>query len=544
MNLSACLLVYEHMPNKSLDLFLFPDTPNVAVPLSWRTRLLIMIGVARGLTYLHSANVIYRDVKSANILLDGDFNAKLADFGLARRGPETEGTHVSTCVVGTYGYAAPEYVQTGGSRITMPPRMRGRGGFATTHDHEAGPSHRRAPSATHNTAANDLWRSFAEPARHSVSASTSPSLPHSFGPHSENGPHGSHGSYIPLHQSPHQYPAPAYQGLYDPNAFADEPVGHNPLGPEDHFSGGHEMDVDEDTDPSLPPSGTPNHPIEISDGSPFRGSPYNGGDSFQERFKQHDWYFTPSHNSPMIQSHQVSPVHSQHHSQQLQQQPPLPQDLSEALWRDVITPSPPPPPVLPPPPQRPRRNARMSTRGGIRIGTPPRVSSSRYTSLPGESETGESQHPVSEVTSIPIPPLPPQNFGEPIPAYASAAQFNPFEHVFPQGYDYTGDPYWQAVNYSSLPPSGPLGDTWTAGQSTFGYPPGYQQPPQPQPYQPPQPQHYQPPPPAPMMSPPQVQEILHGIDSMRRELQNDRRHNRGMFKKVFDLLKGKSKRDH
>ena len=47
-----------------------------------------------------------------------------------------------------------------------------------------------------------------------------------------------------------------------------------------------------------------------------------------------------------------------------------------------------------------------------------------------------------------------------------------------------------------------------------------------------------------MMSPPQVQEILHGIDSMRRELQSDRRHNRGMFKKVFDLLKGKSKRDH
>ncbi|KAJ0455183.1 hypothetical protein HanIR_Chr15g0748321 [Helianthus annuus] len=435
-------------------------------------------------------------------------------------------------------------------RITMPPRMRGRGGFATSHDHEAGPSHRRAPSATHNTAANDLWRSFAEPARHSVSASTSPSLPHSFGPHSENGPHGSHGSYIPLQQSPHQYPAPVYQGLYNPDAFGDEPVGHNPLGPEDHFSGGHEMDVDEDTDPSLPPSGTPNHPIEISDGSPFRGSPYNGGDSFQERFKQHDWYYTPSHNSPMLQSHQVSPVHSQHHSQQhqLQQQPPLQQDLSEALWRDVITPSPPPPPVLPPPPQKPRRNARMSTRGGIRIGTPPHVGSSRYTSLPGESETGESQHPVSEVTSVPIPPLPPQNYGEPIPAYASAAQFNPFEHVFPQGYDYTGDPYWQAVNYSSLPPSGPLGDTWAAGQSTFGYPPGYQQPPQPQPYQPPQPQQYQPPPPAPMMSPPQVQEILHGIDSMRREFQHemraDRRRTSGMFKKVFDLLKGKSKRDH
>ncbi|KAJ0724897.1 hypothetical protein HanPI659440_Chr12g0452711 [Helianthus annuus] len=427
----------------------------------------------------------------------------------------------------------------------MPPRMRGRGGFATSHDHEAGPSHRRAPSATHNTAANDFWGSFAEPARHSVSMSTSPSLPQSFGPHSENGPHGSHGSYIPLHQSPHQYPAPVYQGLYNPDAFVDEPVGHNPLGPEDHFPGDHEMEVDEDMDPSLPPSGTPNHPIEISDGSPFRGSPYTGVDSFQERFRQHDWYYTPSrHNSPMLQSRHGSPVHSQHHSQQqqLQQQPPLQQDLSEALWRDVITPSPPPPPVLPPPPQRPRRNARMSTRGGIRIGTPPHVGSSRYTPLHEESETGESPHPVSEVTSVPIPPLPPQNYGEPIPAYASAAQFNPFEQVFPQGYDYTGDPYWQAANYSSLPPSGPFGDTWAAGQSTFGYPPGYQQP------QPPQPQQYQPPPLAPMMSPPQVQEILHGINSMRRELQHemraDRRRNSGMFKKVFDLLKGKSKKDH
>ncbi|KAJ0759786.1 putative transferase, protein kinase RLK-Pelle-RLCK-VIIa-2 family [Helianthus annuus] len=111
------LLVYDYMPNKSLDRFLFTDTPNVAVPLSWRTRLLIMIGVARGLTYLHSANVIHRDVKSANILLDGDFNAKLADFVLARRGPETEGTHVSTRVMGTYGYAAPEYIATGNLTI-------------------------------------------------------------------------------------------------------------------------------------------------------------------------------------------------------------------------------------------------------------------------------------------------------------------------------------------------------------------------------------------------------------------------------------------
>ncbi|KAJ0432654.1 hypothetical protein HanIR_Chr17g0861631 [Helianthus annuus] len=334
----------------------------------------------------------------------------------------------------------------------MPPRMRGRGGFATSHDHEAGPSHRRAPSASHNTAAHDLWRSFAEPARHSVSLSTSPSLPHSFGPHSENGPHDSHGSFIPLHQSPHHYPAPAYQGLYNPDAYLDEPVGHNPLGPEDHFSGGNEMEVDEDTDPSLPPSGTPNHPIEISDGSPFRGSPYNGVDSYEERFKQHDWFYTPSHhNSPMHQSYHGSPVHSQHHSQQQQlQQPPLQQDPSEAFWRDVITPSPPPPPVLPPPPQRPRRNARMSTRGGIRIATPLHSGSGRYSPLHEESEMGESQHSISEVTSATIAPLPPQNFGEPIPAYASAAQFNPFEPTFPPGYDYTGDPYWLASGYNPL----------------------------------------------------------------------------------------------
>ncbi|KAM0070645.1 hypothetical protein Hdeb2414_s0001g00015511 [Helianthus debilis subsp. tardiflorus] len=245
----------------------------------------------------------------------------------------------------------------------MPPRVRGRGkACATSHDHEAGPSHRRTPSASHNTDARDLWRSFAEPARHSASLSTSPYLPHSFGPHSESGPHHSHQSYISLHQSPYDYPAPVYQGLYNPDAYLEEPVGHNPLGPEDHFSSGNKMEVDEDTDPSMPPFGTPNHPIEISNGSPFRGSPYNGPDSFEERFKQHDWVYTPSyHNSPMHQSYHSSPVHSQHHSQQQLQQQPQQQDPSEGFWRDVVTPPPPPPPVLPPPPQRRRRNARMST---------------------------------------------------------------------------------------------------------------------------------------------------------------------------------------
>ncbi|KAL8252308.1 hypothetical protein R6Q59_036001 [Mikania micrantha] len=105
------LLVYEYMPNKNFDHFLFSD---IAEPLSWGTRLSIMIGVARGLAYLHSKNIIYRDLKPFNILLNEDFNAKLEDFGLARKcGSETEETHVSTRVMGTYGYAAPEYIRTG-----------------------------------------------------------------------------------------------------------------------------------------------------------------------------------------------------------------------------------------------------------------------------------------------------------------------------------------------------------------------------------------------------------------------------------------------
>ncbi|KAJ0598268.1 hypothetical protein HanHA89_Chr04g0163931 [Helianthus annuus] len=176
----------------------------------------------------------------------------------------------------------------------MPPRMRGRGrgqgAYVAPNDHEAGPSHRRTPSGSHNTDAQNLWRSFTEPARHSVSQSTSPSIPHSFGPQSENEPHNSHKSYIPLqgHQSPFDQPSPVFQGLFNPADYLDVPMGFNPLGPEDHFPGDNAMEVDEDTDPSMPPSGTPNHPIEISDGSPFVGSPYNGPDSFEERFRQHD----------------------------------------------------------------------------------------------------------------------------------------------------------------------------------------------------------------------------------------------------------------
>ncbi|CAI8596334.1 unnamed protein product [Vicia faba] len=106
------LLVYEFMQKGSLENHLFRK--NVQ-PIAWATRVNISVGVAKGLAFLHSlnANVIFRDLKASNILLDSDFNAKLSDFGLARDGPTGDNTHVSTRVIGTQGYAAPEYVATG-----------------------------------------------------------------------------------------------------------------------------------------------------------------------------------------------------------------------------------------------------------------------------------------------------------------------------------------------------------------------------------------------------------------------------------------------
>ncbi|CAJ1948918.1 unnamed protein product [Sphenostylis stenocarpa] len=107
------LLVYEYMPNKSLEFHLFNKA---YYPLPWKTRLEIALGAAQGLTYLHEEleiQVIYRDFKSSNVLLDDDFKPKLSDFGLAREGPVAGDTHVSTAVMGTYGYAAPDYIETG-----------------------------------------------------------------------------------------------------------------------------------------------------------------------------------------------------------------------------------------------------------------------------------------------------------------------------------------------------------------------------------------------------------------------------------------------
>ncbi|XP_004495897.1 proline-rich receptor-like protein kinase PERK3 [Cicer arietinum] len=112
---SQNLLCYELVPNGSLETWLHGPL-GVNCPLDWDTRMKIALDAARGLAYLHEDSqpcVIHRDFKASNILLENNFHAKVADFGLAKQAPEGRANYLSTRVMGTFGYVAPEYAMTG-----------------------------------------------------------------------------------------------------------------------------------------------------------------------------------------------------------------------------------------------------------------------------------------------------------------------------------------------------------------------------------------------------------------------------------------------
>ncbi|VYS47706.1 unnamed protein product [Arabidopsis thaliana] len=106
------LLLYDYLPGGSLDEALHVERGE---QLDWDSRVNIIIGAAKGLSYLHhdcSPRIIHRDIKSSNILLDGNLEARVSDFGLAKL-LEDEESHITTIVAGTFGYLAPEYMQSG-----------------------------------------------------------------------------------------------------------------------------------------------------------------------------------------------------------------------------------------------------------------------------------------------------------------------------------------------------------------------------------------------------------------------------------------------
>ncbi|KAK4354709.1 hypothetical protein RND71_026903 [Anisodus tanguticus] len=108
------MLVYEYVDNGNLEQWLHGDVGPYS-PLTWEIRMNIILGTAKGLTYLHEGlepKVVHRDIKSSNILIDKQWNSKVSDFGLAKL-LGSERSYVTTRVMGTFGYVAPEYASTG-----------------------------------------------------------------------------------------------------------------------------------------------------------------------------------------------------------------------------------------------------------------------------------------------------------------------------------------------------------------------------------------------------------------------------------------------
>ncbi|KAK7300155.1 hypothetical protein RJT34_10991 [Clitoria ternatea] len=108
------LLVYEYVNNGNLEQWLHGDMQQHGT-LTWEARIKVILGTAKALAYLHEAiepKVIHRDIKSSNILIDDEFNAKVSDFGLAKLLDSGE-SHITTRVMGTFGYVAPEYANSG-----------------------------------------------------------------------------------------------------------------------------------------------------------------------------------------------------------------------------------------------------------------------------------------------------------------------------------------------------------------------------------------------------------------------------------------------